>query len=58
MNTISRHNNLYSLSIMASERPCAAELCSKLIDNSHKAERFGWPFKGKEVTGEEAVHRR
>ncbi len=63
MKATMRHS--YSHEVMLSRssvRPSCVELCAKSLDYNKKydaAERFGWPFGIiREVTGEQAVHRR
>lgn len=61
MNATIRHNDYSAMNLPERKRSIKAELCAKSIDNysaSDKLGRFGWPFGIKEVTGEEAVHRR
>lgn len=62
MNATIRHNEQCRVMVLKprSQRSSYAELCAKSIDNysADKLGRFGWPFGIKEVTGEEAVHRR
>lgn len=57
MNTMVRHNDYLGMRLTAKGKLYAAEPCVKSIDSS-KENQFGWPFRGKEVTGEEAVRRR
>ncbi len=55
-----RHNNYATSNLKSCDSHCYAESYRKSNANNSeiKPRRFGWPFEGKEVTGEEAVHRR